>query len=308
MVRYTDSTLLGRGRFDVEGVSHVLSGGGPIAGLPPPERAGAALIHRNPAALPRARLMGRPVYADGEEGAARAVAALGPAIRDRVVVEDPSRPLPEGAGVFGSARIDGEAPERVEVATEAAMASYLVLADTFDPGWSATVDGLPAPIRPAFVAFRAVYLPPGRHRVVFRYRPAGFTTGLAASAVGLAAAAILLARPRRVAPPASLHGRSPWPASWPWWGLVAFALVVAGSVVRIGPGGRSACNGGGPAACTDSRGGAVSRPRGGPRARPGASAGPSSARGGDSGATCSGAGGPASSPARGPAPPSACGR
>jgi hypothetical protein len=237
MVRYTDAAAVGRGRFDVEGVTHILSAGAPIAGFPPPERAGAALIHRNPAALPRARLMGRPVYADGEDGAARAVAALGPAIRDRVVVEDPSRPLPEGAGVFGSARIERDEPERVEVATEAAMRSYLVLADTFDPGWSATVDGRPAPIRPAFVTFRAVYLTPGRHRVVFRYRPAGFAAGLSASAVGLAAAAVLLAWPRRVAPPSPLHGRSPWPSSWPWWGLAASALVLAVSVVSIGPGG-----------------------------------------------------------------------
>jgi hypothetical protein len=59
-----------------------------------------------------------------------------------------------------------------------------VLADTFDPGWSATVDDTPAPIHPAYVAFRAVALPPGHHRVVFRYQPAGFVLGMVVSAVG----------------------------------------------------------------------------------------------------------------------------
>ncbi len=78
------------------------------------------------------------------------------------------------ATVSGTARIVEDLPERVVVETDAATPAYLVLSDTFDPGWSATVDGQPAPIRPAYVAFRAVYLPQGKHTVVFTYRPAGF--------------------------------------------------------------------------------------------------------------------------------------
>ena len=237
LARYAEAARPGLGRFDVEGVTHLLSGGAPVPGFGPPDRAGAALIQRNPDAQPRARLMGRPAYASGESDAARIVADLGASIRSRVVVEDPSRPLPDSAEVSGSARIDRDDPERVEVATEAAMPSYLVLADTFDPGWSATLDGRPAPIRPAFIAFRAVYVPEGRHRIVFRYRPAGFTSGLAVSTIGLAAAACLILWPRRVSAPDPSHGDAGWPASWPWWGLGVFALVVAGSAVRVGPGG-----------------------------------------------------------------------
>ena len=63
--------------------------------------------------------------------------------------------------------------------------AYLVLADTFDPGWSATVDGHSAPIRPAYVAFRAVYLTPGTHKIVFTYRPAGLDLGLSLTGCGL---------------------------------------------------------------------------------------------------------------------------
>ena len=56
---------------------------------------------------------------------------------------------------------------------------------TSRPGWSATDNGRPVPIRPAYVAFRAVYLTKGRHTVVFTYRPAGFVPGLALSACGI---------------------------------------------------------------------------------------------------------------------------
>ena len=59
------------------------------------------------------------------------------------------------------------------IETDAATPAYLVLSDTFDPGWSATVDGQPAPIWPAYVAFRAVYLPQGTTHGRFQLPPGG---------------------------------------------------------------------------------------------------------------------------------------
>jgi len=224
-------------RFAAEGVTHIITGR-PIPDFPgPSEPAGLAIIHRNPTAQPRARLMGRPMYVPDEAAAAQALDTLGPAIRDRVIVEDPTRPLPESAEVAGTAVIDVDQAERVEVAVDARTPAYLVLADTFDPGWSATLDGRPAPIRPAFAAFRAVAVPAGRHRVAFTYEPAGFRAGLIATTCGLIAVLACLAWPRPVAIPDPSHAPSGWP---PWWpialaGLVA--LVILGSAVRVGPGG-----------------------------------------------------------------------
>ena len=215
LLRYFHAARFGSGRNDVEGVTHVVTGGVTFPGLGPPRRAGSALIYRNPHAQPRARLMGRPAYALDERHAARLVGELGAEVRRRLVVEDPGRPLPADADASGTARIVVDEPERVAIETESTAPAYLVLADTFDPGWSATLDGLPAPIRPAFVAFRAVYVPEGRHRVVFRYRPAGFLAGLIASMVGLALAAVLLAWPRRATALGSPHDAPPLPRSWP---------------------------------------------------------------------------------------------
>lgn len=63
---------------------------------------------------------------------------------------------------------------------------YLVLGESWAPGWRAWVDGRAAPILRANSVHRAVAIPPGRHQVEFRYVPADFRLGLYVSGVALA--------------------------------------------------------------------------------------------------------------------------
>ena len=51
------------------------------------------------------------------------------------------------------------------------QAGWLILSDTFYPGWQALVDGTPAEIVLANGAFRAVQVPAGVHTIEFRYEP-----------------------------------------------------------------------------------------------------------------------------------------
>jgi uncharacterized membrane protein YfhO len=81
-----------------------------------------------------------------------------------------------GAGV-AMAQVVSYAPEEVVVDVTTDAPGYLLLADTFYPGWQAVVDGQPTPILRADVLFRAVRLGPGIHRVEFRYRPASLRWG-----------------------------------------------------------------------------------------------------------------------------------
>jgi Bacterial membrane protein YfhO len=224
-------------RFDVEGVTHLLTAR-PIPKYPGPvEQAGRASIHRNLTAQPRARLMARPFYVNDEAGASKALDDLGAAIHDRLIVEDPDRPLPESALAEGTAKIVVDLPERVEVDVEAKTPAYLVLADTFDPGWSAIVDGQPAPIRPAFAAFRAVLAKEGKHRIIFTYEPAGFRIGLMITIAGLVGVLICLAWPRPVAEADPSHVPLAWPRRWPLiFGGILLAVVL-GSAFKVGPGG-----------------------------------------------------------------------
>ncbi len=76
--------------------------------------------------------------------------------------------------------------EQVVIEAEAKDAGWLVLLDTFYPGWKAEVDRRPEKIYRANGFFRAVKIPPGRHQVVFSYRPAAFYRALEVSLAGLA--------------------------------------------------------------------------------------------------------------------------
>ncbi len=96
----------------------------------------------------------------------------------------------------GSSRLASWRADRVRLEADLGSDGYVVLLDAYDPGWRVTVDGRPAELQRANVAFRAVRLPPGRHVVEQLYRPRVLVAGLMASGlaalsgVGLAAANI----------------------------------------------------------------------------------------------------------------------
>jgi len=92
--------------------------------------------------------------------------------------------LPRGA----AATIVRDDPQVVEVDATLAAPGLVVLSDTYASGWTATVDGSPAPVLATNHLFRGVRAPAGTHRVRFEYRPRSLVIGAAltlASALGL---------------------------------------------------------------------------------------------------------------------------
>jgi hypothetical protein len=89
-----------------------------------------------------------------------------------------------------------DTPERVVLQVEAGRPGLLVLRDTYYPGWSAFVDGRPAPLLRADVNFRAVPLEAGTHTVEFRYRSQAFERGLLISAIAACLTLALAAVPQ----------------------------------------------------------------------------------------------------------------
>ncbi|PIY68771.1 hypothetical protein COY90_04170 [Candidatus Roizmanbacteria bacterium CG_4_10_14_0_8_um_filter_39_9] len=64
-------------------------------------------------------------------------------------------------------------------------AQVMVVADTYYPGWTASIDGKIVKIFRANLAYQGVVVPKGKHRVAFNYIPTMFYIGLAISAVTL---------------------------------------------------------------------------------------------------------------------------
>ncbi|HKZ86480.1 MAG TPA: YfhO family protein [Anaerolineae bacterium] len=83
-----------------------------------------------------------------------------------------------------------DTPNAVTIRAASDVDGYLILADTWYPGWRAAIDGQPAPVLRANSTFRAVAFPVGEHTVQFRYEPDSFRAGAWAS---LACAAIVVA-------------------------------------------------------------------------------------------------------------------
>lgn len=186
-----------------------------------------SVVLENRAALPRARIVREAMIAADEDEAARMLAETaggaqhvgGTPLATRVILEaaNGTAPrLPTNGSPTGRSPTDGDAldagddevvivpiddPDRVIVDARLATPGWLVLADTFYPGWVAEVDGEKTPILPANVAFRAVAVPAGSHRVEFFYRPRSFQLGVALAGLASGVCVWLVFRPSRASVP-----------------------------------------------------------------------------------------------------------
>ena len=87
----------------------------------------------------------------------------------------------------GKVEFSSYAPKDIVLRCDAPAPSVLLLNDRFDPNWNARVDGKPVTLLRCNYIMRGVYLPPGAHRVEFRFQPplGPLYASLAAIGVGL---------------------------------------------------------------------------------------------------------------------------
>jgi hypothetical protein len=130
------------------------------------------------------------VAANDDEARARAEAPLEP---DTVVVEGPATVAP------GRVLSASDRPGRWQVTAEADGPTLLVVREAYAAGWSATVNGRPAPVIRADGRHLAVPLGVGRSEVALAYRPPRLLPAYAVAGASLLVV-LFSARPRRAAP------------------------------------------------------------------------------------------------------------
>ena len=79
----------------------------------------------------------------------------------------------------------GYRPNHVTIKTRQEGSGFLVLMDSYFPGWTVKVDGEEKPVLRANHFYRAVQLGPGEHTLEFEYFPEGFKLGLVISGISL---------------------------------------------------------------------------------------------------------------------------
>lgn len=146
-------------------------------------------VHENTQALPRAFVVHRSVTRHGIGEVLGHMHGHGFDPAAEVVLEEdpapgflPARPVPPP--VPPRTVVERHAPDEVIVSATLAAPGWLVLTDTWYPGWRATVDGRESRILRADANYRAVPLAPGAHRVVFAYNPASWRWGMLISGAG----------------------------------------------------------------------------------------------------------------------------
>jgi len=111
-----------------------------------------------------------------------------------VILEDSRYAEKRGEMGAGIVQVVEYGNSRVVCRVDARVDGFLVLLDSYYPGWKAYVDGREAEIFRGNYAFRAVEVPMGRHEVEFRYRPRTFYVGLVLSVLALLVGGVLIFR------------------------------------------------------------------------------------------------------------------
>ncbi|MGE3173845.1 MAG: hypothetical protein AB7O97_14570 [Planctomycetota bacterium] len=163
---------------------------------------GEFFVYERPGALPRAWVV--PTLRAAGDEAAMLQEAVAPdfAPRDYALVTDAvAHDLPPLPGLAAARDREvtfvHEDEKRLTLRVGPGPSGYLVVADTMMPGWTATIDGVPAQMVRGNVLMRVVPVPAGACEMAMRYRTPGLLGGLWLGAAGAVAAAALLVLHRR---------------------------------------------------------------------------------------------------------------
>jgi hypothetical protein len=116
-----------------------------------------------------------------------------------LMAADAPRPTATNATPGKAEIVSNPSPRLMEIQTTSDAPALLLLNDKIEPEWHAYIDGKEAPVLRANYLMRAVHVPAGSHKVVFKYevKPTGFFLVLACEIAGLLILGFVLWSARR---------------------------------------------------------------------------------------------------------------
>jgi hypothetical protein len=126
----------------------------------------------------RIRMVANGIAASSPEEALSLVSSIDFDPSQTVVLEGRFQPaVTSGASGGEAVLVETDDPGSVVIRAVAPEGSWLVLSDTWYPGWRVRLDGDETQLYRADYLFRAVWVPPGEHEVEFLYQPRSVVLG-----------------------------------------------------------------------------------------------------------------------------------
>jgi len=143
---------------------------------------GEIKIYRNDHVLPRAFMVPQSHAILDHEALLEEMKRFDPT--HEVLLEETPGDAYRGTCIYNPASIEKYSGSEVIVKSDQPCAGWLVLSDSYFPGWIAQIDDSDATLHKADFNFRAVFVPAGAHIVRFKYSPISLRVGIIASFLG----------------------------------------------------------------------------------------------------------------------------
>ncbi|MFH0787773.1 MAG: YfhO family protein [Pseudomonadota bacterium] len=143
-------------------------------------------LYKNTSCLPRAFMIGRAKAISDNNELLEQLEQLDP--RETILLSHfPPGYHPPKNSSFSTQEADIRhySTDKIIISTKAQENKFLVLSDTYNPYWKATIDQKPSPILKVNYGLRGLYVPKGDHQIEFSFHFTPFYYGLAISFISL---------------------------------------------------------------------------------------------------------------------------
>ena len=158
-------------------------------------RSGKTIVYLNQRVFPRCFVVPHSLVIQDDDVAVRFLFSEKFSPGETVVLsQPPEEEVKSGATASQNVMVELKKYNLTEIILRVKMASpgFLVISDTYYPGWKVSIDGSEGRVYRANICQRAIYLSSGDHHVRFYFAPSSLTLGLIVSASSLLLVVLLL--------------------------------------------------------------------------------------------------------------------